>query len=113
MSYDVCLVRILDGREYVVGEVGNYTSNVHVMWHKALEHAGQGGGLDALDGKVADADLVVALTDAVRHMRKVPDEFRPLGPSNGWGDYEGALAYLDHLLLACRLHPLAIVRVSH
>lgn len=113
MSYWVSLVRNLDGREYEVFEVGNYTSNVSKMWRRALEYAGHGDGLQGLHGKVADADLVIVLTDAVRHMRKSPDEFVAMEPANGWGDYQGALAYLEKLLLGCRLHPSAIVKVSH
>lgn len=113
MSYWVSLVRNLGGQEYEVAEVGDYTSNVSGMWRRALEYAGHCDGLQGLDGKVADADLVIVLTDAVRHMRTCSNEFIAMEPANGWGSADGALKYLETLLLMCRLHPLAIVRVSH
>jgi hypothetical protein len=112
MSYWVSLVRNLDGQEYEVFEVGNYTSNVSEMWRKALEYAGHEGGLVSLHGVVADPIHRDVLQEAVRHMRKFPDEFRAMEPENRWGDYDGALAYLEKLLLGCRLHPLAIISVS-
>lgn len=33
-------------------------------------------------------------------------------PDNGWGDYKGALEYLEKLLTACKNHPRATIRVS-
>lgn len=112
MSYWVSLVRNLDGQEYEVFEVGNYTSNVSEMWRRALEAASHDGGLASLSGKVADTDMLATLYAARNHMRNVPQEYRELEPAS-WGTYEGALEYLEKLLLGCRLHPFALIRVSH
>jgi len=68
-------------------------------------------GLRALDGApCSEAGGVIAR--AVERMEADPDTYRAMNPPNGWGDYEGALAFLRRLAEACAEHPRATVRVS-
>lgn len=111
MSYDISLhAYITTGgpelTEMEVADIGNYTSNVAAMWREALGHQ-----LCDLDGRRAgDALNVVGM--AVEAMEASPSEYEALSPSNGWGSYEGALAYLRRLRDACALHPNAQIHIS-
>lgn len=107
MSYSIWLYKELDGEQYEVFEVGNYTSNVSPMWTKAL-----GQNLGDLIDAIPDARILGPLIGmGIATMRGSADELRAMNPANGWGDYDGALAYLEKLLLGCRLHPDAKVEV--
>lgn len=112
MSYDISLhVQIDTGGpepiDYCVDDIGNYTSNVAAMWNDALGHR-----LADLHGRKA-SDCSDALKQAVTDMRQRPGHYRAMNPSNGWGDYDGALEYLSELHLACLAHPNAEIRISH
>jgi hypothetical protein len=113
VSYDIDLTKTLDGETHTVFELGNYTSNVAPMWGKALQAASGPEWLSDLNGRVVDEDLVATLYAARNHMQNCADEYRAMNPENGWGNYEGALEYLERLLLGCRLHPGAVIYVSH
>lgn len=105
MSYDGWLVIDTGGPEPAeVAELGNYTSNVAPMWHKALVAAGEDIRLSDTEGRNA-AEVLPLLRRAAAHMHENPDEYRLMNPSNGWGDYEGALGYLDGVVLLCEQHP--------
>jgi hypothetical protein len=107
VSYDICLDIDTGAGETVTAlEVGNYTSNVAWMWSQALGHP-----LRELDGRGA-ADTVDVLTAAVAAMRERAQEFRAQEPENGWGDYQGALGYLERLLAGCQAHPATTIRIS-
>ena len=100
MSYDIYLSIDTGGEDAaIVAEVGNYTSNCSPMWNKAL-----GSSLRNLNGRNAGKSLPL-LIKAVAHMRANPDEYMPLNPANGWGDYESATDYLDKLRRLCEEHP--------
>jgi hypothetical protein len=108
VSYDIDLTIDTGGPDYAsVFDVGNYTSNVAPMWEQAL-----GGPLAGMHGWAASTAVPV-LDRAVAAMRAAPAAFEALNPSNGWGDYEGALAYLERLREGCVAHPKAHIRVSH
>lgn len=108
MSYDVYLAIDTGGGEMAdVVEIGNYTSNVAPMWHKALPPDGIAG----LDGRRCD-EVEAALGAAVERMEQQPDEYIPLEPENGWGDYGGATAYLKRLAIEASKHPACVIRVS-
>jgi len=137
VSYDVSLtVSTGAGREVEVWS-DNYTSNVSGMWARALElpeqpwvHDGQqvigsqprpdGGwepvpltnhGVRLLDGAPA-VEAAGILSDAVRRMAADPEPYRAMNPASGWGDYDGALAFLRGLAAACAEHPAGTIRVS-
>lgn len=105
MSYDGWLVIDTGGPEMAeVVELGNYTSNVAPMWRKALSAAGEDIRLSDTGGRIS-AEVLPLLQSAVAHMREHPDEYRPLDPENGWGDYEGALTYLAKVADECERNP--------
>lgn len=93
-------------RAYIT-EWANITHNVAQMWRRA-------GCYDALyesEGKPA-AEILPALNKAVDDMAANPATYRELNPSNGWGNYEGALEYLRTFRDRCAEHPKALVGVS-
>lgn len=107
MSYDVYFViETGSGHEVDVDE-RNYTSNVSGMWSKALATTTVRG----LDGAPA-SEAAGVLAAAVERMRANPDDYRPMNPENGWGDYEGALAFLEWMAETAREHPATTIRVS-
>lgn len=104
MSYDVSLTVHASGDVCVYD--ANMTSNVAPMWRKAgieLRHA---------KGMVSGA-LVYRLAEAVAAMKASPDEYKAMNPATGWGDYDGALKFLEDLLATCRHFPAMIVQVSY
>lgn len=110
MSYD-CSMVVDDGDEYPseVCDIGNYTSNVSMMWYLALG----GIGLDALHGKTG-LELIPVLEKAVSHILHPANKaiYQQHVPSNGWGSHEGAAKYLESILAACRKYPKAMLDVD-
>ncbi len=112
-------------------EIGNITYNISPMWAEAL---GMGDGIttdhDAIsrimgfDGarerpygifRFQDAPCVEAagpLAEAVERMKNHPEHYRAMNPENGWGSYEGALAYLERLATECATYPEYRIRIS-
>lgn len=115
MSYDISLYLDVysgglwapDVQSVCVADIGNYTSNAARMWTDALGHR-----LVDLKDKNAGESLP-ALTAAVDRMIAEPEHYRAMEPSNGWGDYDGALAYLTALRDACLVHPKAVIHICH
>ncbi|MFD7554150.1 hypothetical protein ACFV9E_06370 [Streptomyces sp. NPDC059835] len=112
MSYDISLYLNVDSGgpeplEVCVASIGNYTVNVARMWTDALGHS-----LGDLKGTNA-GDSQPALAAAIDRMTANPDRYRAMEPANGWGDYEGALAYLTALRDACAVHPKASIHILH
>lgn len=114
MSYDVYFE--IDTGADDVTEVGwrNYTSNASVMWSRALEAVGATFPLGVLiDETPAATDLGPIVAKAAEYMRTAGQPaFADLEPKNGWGDYEGALAFLEWIAAGCARHSLCRVRVS-
>jgi hypothetical protein len=108
VSYDVSLEIDTGAAEWTeVVEVGNCTSNVSGMWTEAL------GGVRLAAFHLAPCSEVAGpLADAVKRMEADPDTYRAMNPPNGWGNYEGALAYLRKLAEACAAHPKCRIRIS-
>ena len=101
MSYDVSLVINTGYEDRTVVDIGNYTSNVASMWNKAL-----GYEFSELDGENC-GNCLDDLRRAVNDMESNPIEYRKMNPANGWGDYEGALDFLDKLKRECARNPKA------
>jgi hypothetical protein len=119
----------------------NYTSNVSGMWALALDlpevplfdETGEpvmvsrydrdkgtwskvqdtAWGLRLLDEKTA-GDIAGLLRAAVERMSDPGDRYAyvKMEPDNGWGDYSGALEYLDWIARTAEAHPAAKIRVS-
>ena len=107
MSYDVNLMINTGIEEHEVVDCGNYTYNVSAMYYKAF----RGDGLKTIDGMKA-GDAISFLKEAIIYFIEHEDELKLLNPENGWGDYEGALRYLQNILVECKLHPACTVRIS-
>mgnify|MGYP001560075061 CR=1 FL=1 len=56
--------------------------------------------------------LIPLLTVGLDMLRSAPARFRALNPSNGWGTYEGLVAFVEKYLAACKEYPTAVVEVS-
>jgi len=107
MSYAIYLTTTdALGNDHDLYEVGNYTSNVAPMWTDAL-----GESLRHLKDRKA-ADVLTQLEQAIHKMQTNPDHYRAMNPKNGWGDYEGALAYLQRLHEGCRRWPDGVIWIS-
>lgn len=111
MSLDFCLNFSVDlgGPGLYTDSVfsANITHNVSPMWRKACVFS----ALYESEGRAA-GELVSTLEAGVTDMQKEPDGYRALNPSNGWGDYDGALEFLQDVLEACKKYPKAIVWIS-
>ena len=108
MSYWVYLRINTGGRNDAEIYSRNMTSNVAPMWRKA------GIDLQECDGKPV-TDVLPVLRAAVAAIND-PSEYaayKALEPSNGWGDYAGAVQFLEELLRACEDNPACTVDVSY
>ena len=56
--------------------------------------------------------LVDPLKIGLARLKSDPEEFKKLNPPNGWGDYDGLVAFVEDYLAACEKHPKAKVSVS-
>lgn len=56
--------------------------------------------------------LIESLTVGLELLRAEPNKFKALNPPNGWGDYDGFVAFVADYLEACKANPEAKVRVS-
>lgn len=102
MSYDISLYK---GKR-VKARIGNYTYNISPMYLKAL-----GTSLLELDGVEVNI-ITPILLKGVEDMVNNKEEYLKLNPENGWGNYEGALEYLQKLLAECLKFPTAKIEVN-
>lgn len=106
MSYDVWLTIDTGGpAPAIVTGPRNMTNNVAPMWRAA------GAPVHDFHGELAHICLPV-LRDAIAKMQADPDTFRAMNPENGWGSYEGCLAFLRELADDFEAHPRATVVVG-
>lgn len=82
----------------------NYTSNVSPMWRAAM-HAVTGEEMRLQDtaGWTAERAYPV-LVQAAQWMREHAAQLEAMNPANGWGDYAGALRYMEHVAEHCRMN---------
>ena len=125
MSYDTS-IKIDTGRGelYEVDDSINMTSNVGEMYRAAMPGPYEGGGkydgtgdvdprggLTGLSG-LKCSEVFPIISAGVQYMLENADEMRKLEPDNGWGDYDGALAYLQAIQKWCAAHPNGILCVN-
>lgn len=55
--------------------------------------------------------LVPILTEGLRLLKNEPNRFSTFNPTNGWGDYDGFVEFVEKYLIACTSYPDATVRV--
>lgn len=110
MSYDVTFYADVGGKESapLVGGWRNYTANVSGMWFDAIGEPGLG---ELLDPEPVAEIILPQIEKGILNMRANPEKYRAMNPANGWGDYEGALAYLEWIAEGCRQWPKSRVHV--
>jgi len=64
------------------------------------------------NGIESAGQLIKPLTDAIEAMKSDPERFKAHNPPNGWGNYDGFLAWLESYLEVCEVHPTASIRVQ-
>ena len=57
-------------------------------------------------------ELIAPIEVGLEMLRSDPGKFKALNPSNGWGSYEGLVAFAEDYLKACKEYPDGLVRVS-
>jgi hypothetical protein len=92
----------------------NYTYNVAPMFYEALNVEGSIKinqiSVD-LAGKTGE-ELFPVLDGAIKDMEARPYHYTAMNPSNGWGNYDGALDVLKKIRMWCKEAPKAVLRVS-
>jgi hypothetical protein len=56
--------------------------------------------------------LIEPLRKGLALLKDKPTLYRQFNPSNGWGNYEGLVSFVEGYLAACQEHPMADVSVS-
>jgi len=93
MSYDMSI----DDENF------NYTYNVAGMWYSAVPDAGI-RVIYGLSGK----DAAPLLRGIWNHMVENHIEMRKMEPNNGWGSFDGALGFINDLVMASLRNPESI-----
>lgn len=106
MGYDVSFTISTGIYETEVMDLGNYTYNVSPMYVDAL-----GYSLGDLDGKMS-GNVIEELSLGIEKMKQNPKKYIDMNPSNGWGDYEGALQFLVNIYEKCKNHLKCIIRIN-
>lgn len=57
-------------------------------------------------------ELIEPLTSALKTIKSDPERFEQHNPSNGWGDYDGFVAFVIDYLAACQENPDAEIEIS-
>ena len=63
-------------------------------------------------GIVYAGELIKPLEEGLRDLKANPTHFKRLNPENGWGSYEGLVAFVEEYLEACKEHPKSLIEVS-
>lgn len=58
------------------------------------------------------SQLIAPLREGLDRLRSAPDLFKVHNPENGWGDYDGLVAFVADYLAACERYPDADVTAS-
>lgn len=113
MSYDVSLSINTGHEEHEVFST-NYTYNCSPMFKNALTHAfgdGQAHYLSDLNN-LSGGQAAAILDRAWEHMALNEDDYIPLNPENGWGDYHSALDWIKEIADNCNMHSKCILKVT-
>lgn len=91
-----------------------YSDNIT---HNLTEMANEAGVYYALwrpdeKGWKLAGDLIEPLHKGLANLRDAPNTFKLLNPSNGWGDYDGLVEFVESYLAACKKYPTATIEVS-
>lgn len=103
ISWDV---NLKDKNNKTTADVGNYTYNVSPMYEKAM-------GMTLSDfNNMATKQAIQILEKGISEMIENKHLYIELNPDNGWGNYEGALKFLQDILKACKKHCKSYIDVS-
>ena len=116
MSYSIslkCPTCTCPDHEHYSINLGGYTWNVSGMYSSAFPplYAGGQRSLYTLNG-MSGFEAGWILEHIVSEMCAYPEKYRAMNPPNGWGDYTGALMYIERILRACRERPTWILEVE-
>lgn len=56
--------------------------------------------------------LIEGLEKGLKKLKSNPDHFKAFNPSNGWGDYDGLVEFVESYLDACKKFPDAKIEVD-
>jgi hypothetical protein len=56
--------------------------------------------------------LINPLSAGLERLKRCPEDFKKYNPSNGWGDYDGLVEFVEEYLKACKERPYGTVRIS-
>jgi hypothetical protein len=86
---------------------GNMTHNVSTMWVEA-------GIYDSLYNShgLKAGSIIFNLEEGLQKMTENPEKYKKLEPDNGWGTYDGAIKYLEEIILACKNNKKGIIHIS-
>ena len=56
--------------------------------------------------------LIEGLEKGLKKLKSNPDYFKSFNPKNGWGDYDGLVAFIENYLDACKKFPDAEIEVD-
>lgn len=109
---DECACPHCPGHGQVGGDTvfsANITHNLNTM----ADAAGIYGVLwrPAENGVATAQDLIAPLEEGLTTLNADPERFYAMNPANGWGSYDGLLAFVKDYLRACRENPECEVRV--
>lgn len=90
-----------------------YTANITHNLNNMADEAGIYKHLwrpDEIDVGFAH-QLIDPLEEGLQFLKENPQHYKRFNPSNGWGDYEGLVSFVERYLEACKKYPQAEVSV--
>ena len=58
------------------------------------------------------SELIAPLGKGLQRLKNSPEEFKKFNPTNGWGNYEGLISFVERYLEACIQYPDALIDIS-
>ena len=102
LDFEIHCKQSIDGKPH--GTVCMFERNITHNLSKMIDAAGAYWAVWCSNGMRA-GDIVHILSQAVKRVEHNPRRFRQHTPVDGCGTFEGALKFLDALLLTCRTFP--------
>lgn len=117
MSLDVFLYQNMQYQKY--GETITVEQEVFCqnITHNLNKMAFEAGVYEAMwrpeeKGWSKAKDIAPVLELGLERLLADPDKYKALNPQNGWGNYDGLVAFVIAYLEACKEYPESFIRVS-
>ena len=119
MSYDIDVFTITNHHS------ANYTSNVCEMYTEAfetirpsVEHLFSKSWNTINDFKDAfnsgERDIILPVLQCmINELKANPQKYEPMNPDNGWGNYKGAIKFLEDAYESLKKNNNAIMRIDY